>query len=49
MTTSALLLGLPLALAIEDEQRITMQERQEQMAHEGGQQVGGVKEGGLDE
>jgi len=38
-TTSALLIGLPLALAIEDEARITQQEREMQMQSAGQQQV----------
>jgi import receptor subunit TOM22 len=39
VTTSALLVGLPLALAIEDEARITQQEREMQMQSAGQQQV----------
>lgn len=38
-TTSALLVGLPLALAIEDEARISQQEREMQMQSAGQQQV----------
>ncbi|TXT10763.1 hypothetical protein VHUM_02268 [Vanrija humicola] len=40
-TTSALLVGLPLVLAIEDEARITQQEREMQMQTQGQQQVSG--------
>jgi import receptor subunit TOM22 len=40
LTTSALLVGLPLALAIEDEGRIVQQEREMQMQNAGQQQVG---------
>ncbi len=40
VTTSALLVGLPLALAIEDEARIVQQEREMQMQSAGQQQVG---------
>jgi import receptor subunit TOM22 len=39
VSTSALLVGLPLALAIEDETRITQQEREMQMQSQGQQQV----------
>lgn len=39
VTTSALLVGLPLALAIEDEARITQQEREMTMQSAGQQQV----------
>lgn len=39
VTTSAILIGLPLALAIEDEARITQQEREMQMQSAGQQQV----------
>ncbi|KAL7419139.1 mitochondrial import receptor subunit Tom22 [Cryptotrichosporon argae] len=38
-TTSALLIGLPLALAIEDEARITQQEKELQMQSAGQQQL----------
>ncbi|CAK9786741.1 mitochondrial import translocase, subunit Tom22, partial [Cutaneotrichosporon oleaginosum] len=41
VTTSALLVGLPLALAIEDEARITQQEREMQMQSAGQQQLMG--------
>jgi import receptor subunit TOM22 len=40
ISTSALLVGLPLALAIEDETRIVQQEREMQMQSQGQQQVG---------
>lgn len=39
VSTSALLVGLPLALAIEDETRIVQQEREMQMQSQGQQQV----------
>ncbi|EIW71050.1 hypothetical protein TREMEDRAFT_19329, partial [Tremella mesenterica DSM 1558] len=39
ISTSALLIGLPLALAIEDEGRIVQQEREMQMQTAGQQQV----------
>lgn len=39
VSTSALLVGLPLALAIEDEARITQQEKEMQMQSQGQQQV----------
>lgn len=39
VSVSALLVGLPLALAIEDETRITQQEREMQMQSQGQQQV----------
>jgi import receptor subunit TOM22 len=39
VSTSALLVGLPLALAIEDETRIVQQEREMQMHSQGQQQV----------
>ncbi|KAL1409075.1 mitochondrial import receptor subunit Tom22 [Vanrija albida] len=45
-TTSALLVGLPLALAIEDEARITQQEREMQMQSQGQQQLLGGQQGG---
>jgi import receptor subunit TOM22 len=44
-TTSALLIGLPLALAIEDEARITQQEREMQMQNAGQQQVSIYRDG----
>ena len=40
VSTSALLVGLPLALAIEDETRIVQQERELHMQNAGQQQVG---------
>ncbi|BEJ15251.1 hypothetical protein CspHIS471_0410180 [Cutaneotrichosporon sp. HIS471] len=45
VTTSALLVGLPLALAIEDEARITQQEREMQMQSAGQQQLMGSAPG----
>ena len=39
VSTSALLVGLPLALAIEDETRVVQQERESQMQSQGQQQV----------
>lgn len=39
MSTSALLVGLPLALAIEDEARVVAQEKEMQMQSAGQQQV----------
>jgi import receptor subunit TOM22 len=43
VSTSALLVGLPLALAIEDETRIVQQEREMQMQSQGQQQVSWVE------
>lgn len=40
VSTSALLVGLPLALAIEDETKVVQQEREMQMQSAGQQQVG---------
>ncbi|WWC86693.1 uncharacterized protein L201_001570 [Kwoniella dendrophila CBS 6074] len=46
ISTSALLVGLPLALAIEDETRIVQQEREMQMQSQGQQQLlGGPQQG----
>lgn len=49
VSTSALLVGLPLALAIEDETRITQQEREMQMQSQGQQQVSSSHRGGEEE
>ncbi|WWC68154.1 uncharacterized protein I206_102077 [Kwoniella pini CBS 10737] len=46
ISTSALLVGLPLALAIEDETRVVQQEREMQMQSQGQQQLlGGPQQG----
>ncbi|ORY20839.1 mitochondrial outer membrane translocase complex, subunit Tom22 [Naematelia encephala] len=46
VSTSALLVGLPLALAIEDETRVVQQEREMQMQSQGQQQLlGGGQQG----
>jgi len=45
VSTSALLVGLPLALAIEDEMKIVQQERELQMQTAGQQQVRRAREG----
>lgn len=44
VSTSALLVGLPLALAIEDETRVVQQEREMQMQSAGQQQVSRINE-----